>query len=248
MLASFIDLPQPLPGSVAAHWAAATQRPAYARAQAAQHAAALAQGVSPRPSPLGFELRVQPRYPAYVKSPVPPRLPRDRLLDAARAFYGGVLGCREGRSTDTWVDFDFFGHQISLHLGELFKTTDTGQVGEHLVPMPHLGLILQQADWQAMADRLRAAGTAFVIEPQLRWPPPWASSGRCSSATRSAIRSRSRASKIWPRSTPEPCGSVARDRRPHPQLDAASRRSPLPQVQVAGRGRTMAAASPVAGS
>ena len=57
-------------------------------------------------------------------------------LDAARRFYGGVLGCREGRSTDTWVDFDFFGHQISLHLGEPFQTAATGHVGEHLVPMP----------------------------------------------------------------------------------------------------------------
>lgn len=90
-------------------------------------------------------------------------------LDVARAFYGGVLGCREGRSTDTWVDFDFFGHQISLHRGAPFATTDTGRVGEHLVPMPHLGLVLQTADWQALAQRLRDAGTAFVIEPHLRF-------------------------------------------------------------------------------
>jgi extradiol dioxygenase family protein len=90
-------------------------------------------------------------------------------LGAARAFYGGVLGCREGRSTDTWVDFDFFGHQISLHRGAPFATTDTGHVGEHVVPMPHLGLVLQTADWQALAQRLRDAGTAFVIEPHLRF-------------------------------------------------------------------------------
>ena len=93
-------------------------------------------------------------------------------LDAARRFYGSVLGCREGRSTETWVDFDFFGHQISLHLGEPFKTTDTGRVGGTLVPMPHLGLVLQRADWQLLADRLRAAGTDFVLEPQLRWHDP----------------------------------------------------------------------------
>lgn len=92
-----------------------------------------------------------------------------RDLDAARAFYGGVLGCSEGRSTVTWVDFDFFGHQISLHLGEPFATTDTGHVGEHLVPMPHLGLVLQADDWHALAARLRNAGTAFVIEPHLRF-------------------------------------------------------------------------------
>ncbi len=90
-------------------------------------------------------------------------------LAAARAFYGGVLGCAEGRSTATWVDFDFFGHQISLHLGAPFATTDSGRVGEHLVPMPHLGLVLQADDWHALAQRLRQAGTAFVIEPQLRF-------------------------------------------------------------------------------
>ena len=90
-------------------------------------------------------------------------------LDTARRFYGDVLGCREGRSTDTWVDFDFFGHQISLHLGEPFKTTRTGRVGEHLVPMPHFGLVLQRADWQALAERLQAQGQAFVIEPHLRF-------------------------------------------------------------------------------
>ena len=90
-------------------------------------------------------------------------------LSEASRFYGDVLGCHEGRSTETWVDFDFFGHQISLHLGEPLKTAPTGRVGEHLVPMPHFGLILQRADWQAMADRLTAAGVAFVIQPHLRF-------------------------------------------------------------------------------
>ena len=90
-------------------------------------------------------------------------------LDAARRFYGGVLGCTEGRSTNTWVDFDFFGHQISLHLGTPFATADTGHVGDKLVPMPHFGLILEQPAWQAMADRLTAAGTHFVLPPQLRF-------------------------------------------------------------------------------
>lgn len=90
-------------------------------------------------------------------------------LDAARRFYGGVLGCREGRSTDTWVDFDFFGHQISLHLGEPFQTAATGHVGEHLVPMPHFGLVLTLPDWRAMAERLQAAGTEFVLPPHLRF-------------------------------------------------------------------------------
>ena len=90
-------------------------------------------------------------------------------LDAARAFYGGVLGCAEGRSTDTWVDFDFFGHQISLHLGQPFATTRTGKVGDHMVMMPHLGVVLPLADWQALAARLEAAGVAFDIPPVVRF-------------------------------------------------------------------------------
>ena len=90
-------------------------------------------------------------------------------LDEARAFYGALLGCPEGRSTETWVDFDFFGHQISLHLGEPFKTTDTGKVGDHMVPMPHLGVVLGMDDWQALADKLTAAGIAFVLPPSVRF-------------------------------------------------------------------------------
>ena len=91
-------------------------------------------------------------------------------LDEARRFYGDVLGCREGRSAPSWVDFDFFGHQISLHLGQPFKTERTGKVGDVLVPMPHFGLVLELPDWQAMAERLRAASTPFVLEPQVRYP------------------------------------------------------------------------------
>ena len=91
-------------------------------------------------------------------------------LEEARRFYGGVLGCTEGRSTDTWVDFDFFGHQISLHRGKPFATSLTGRVGDKLVPMPHFGLVLELPQWQALAERLRAAGTRFVIEPHLRYP------------------------------------------------------------------------------
>ena len=90
-------------------------------------------------------------------------------LDTARAFYGGVLGAAEGRSTETWVDFDFFGHQLSLHLGAPFATTNTGKVGDHMVPMPHLGVVLPLSDWRALADRLKAAGTDFVLEPSVRF-------------------------------------------------------------------------------
>ncbi len=92
-----------------------------------------------------------------------------RDLDAARAFYGGVMGCREGRSTATWVDFDFFGHQISLHLGQPFATTNTGRVGDHWVPMPHLGLVLALPEWQALAQRMQQAQVDFVMAPQLRF-------------------------------------------------------------------------------
>ena len=92
-----------------------------------------------------------------------------RDLDESRAFYGALLGCEEGRSTDTWVDFDFFGHQISLHLGEPFPVTNTGKVGEHWVPMPHLGLVMNMADWRALADCLVHANIDFVIPPSLRF-------------------------------------------------------------------------------
>lgn len=92
-----------------------------------------------------------------------------RDLDAARRFYAGLLGCREGRSTATWVDFDFFGHQISVHLGEPFTTTNTGRVGNHMVPMPHLGVVLELPDWQALAERLTAAQVEFVMPPQVRF-------------------------------------------------------------------------------
>lgn len=90
-------------------------------------------------------------------------------LDAARGFYGGVLGCAEGRSTETWVDFDFFGHQLSLHLGQPFANAPTGRVGDHMVPMPHFGVVLHLPDWQALAARLTAAGTAFELAPSVRF-------------------------------------------------------------------------------
>ncbi|KZM52051.1 VOC family protein [Labrenzia sp. OB1] len=90
-------------------------------------------------------------------------------LDEARAFYGDLLGCREGRSTDTWVDFNFFGHQLSLHLGKPFETTNTGKVGDHMVPMPHLGVVLAMPEWRTLADRLTASKLAFIIAPTIRF-------------------------------------------------------------------------------
>ena len=92
-----------------------------------------------------------------------------RDLDVARHYYGNVLGCVEGRSTDTWVDFDFFGHQLSLHLGEPFATTDTGYVDGVAVPMPHLGAVLPLSAWRALVERLEAAASDYVIAPSLRY-------------------------------------------------------------------------------
>ncbi|MEM7242935.1 MAG: VOC family protein [Pseudomonadota bacterium] len=92
-----------------------------------------------------------------------------RDLDAARQFYGETLGCTEGRSTETWVDFDFFGHQISLHLGEPFVTANTGKVGDHMVLMPHLGVVLPLEEWIALAERLDKSDLDFEIPPVIRF-------------------------------------------------------------------------------
>lgn len=91
-------------------------------------------------------------------------------LAAARAFYGDLLGCREGRSSDHWVDFDLYGHQIVAHL-------DTGMtprpihnaVDGHNVPVPHFGVVLTMPQWEDLAARLKAAGVRFGIEPHIRF-------------------------------------------------------------------------------
>ena len=90
-------------------------------------------------------------------------------LDDARIFYRDVLGCTEGRCSATWVDFDFFGNQLSLHLGTPFATTRTGSVGEHQVLMPHLGVVLPLEEWMALAERLSRLGTCFEIPPVIRF-------------------------------------------------------------------------------
>ncbi|KKJ77813.1 dioxygenase [Kiloniella litopenaei] len=92
-----------------------------------------------------------------------------RDLAEARSFYGDVLGCEEGRSSDSWVDYNFFGHEISLHLGTPFDVQATGKVGEHMVPMPHLGVILEYDDWVAVAERLKQAKIEFLLEPMVRF-------------------------------------------------------------------------------
>lgn len=91
-------------------------------------------------------------------------------LARARAFYGGLLGCPEGRSSDSWIDFDFYGHQIVAHLApEEAGYRQTSAVDGHGVPVRHFGAILTIPEWQALADRLRAAGVTFVIEPYIRF-------------------------------------------------------------------------------
>lgn len=92
-------------------------------------------------------------------------------LGAARAFYGDLLGCPEGRSADHWVDFDLFGHQFVAHLdanhpGPAGLTND---VDGDAVPVPHFGVLLTPAAWAELAERLTAAGTSFVIEPHTRF-------------------------------------------------------------------------------
>ena len=91
-------------------------------------------------------------------------------LGAARAFYGGLLGCPEGRSSEDWIDFDFFGHQIVAHLDPGMKPKrHSNPVDGHDVPVPHFGAVLDLAQWEAMAERLKAAGADFVIEPTIRF-------------------------------------------------------------------------------
>ncbi len=88
----------------------------------------------------------------------------------ARRFYGGLLGCPEGRSAPTWVDFDFHGHQIVAHLApDECRPAPTGEVDGDAVPVRHFGAVLAMADWQALADRLGAAGTRFIIAPHVRF-------------------------------------------------------------------------------
>lgn len=90
-------------------------------------------------------------------------------LAAARRFYGEVLGCAEGRSDDHWVDFDLYGHQIVAHLSPAAGERIVNPVDGDDVPVPHFGLLLEPAEWRTLADRLRAAGVEFVIEPHTRF-------------------------------------------------------------------------------
>ena len=90
-------------------------------------------------------------------------------LAQARAFYGGVLGCPEGRSAEAWVDFDLYGHQIVAHLAPPQEPTPTNPVDGEAVPVRHFGVVLDWDAWHALADRLRGAGADFLIEPGVRF-------------------------------------------------------------------------------
>ena len=95
-------------------------------------------------------------------------------LDASRLFYGGLLGCQEGRCSDGWVDFNLYGHQLVCHLD---SSADAGWHGRHRtspvdgedVPVPHFGVVLSMPDWQHLAKRLRRRQTQFVIDPRIRF-------------------------------------------------------------------------------
>ena len=93
-----------------------------------------------------------------------------RDIAEARSFYGGLLGCAEGRSSEAWVDFNFYGHQLVAHLSPAeCGLAATGEVDGDAVPVRHFGAILGFNVWQALADTLRAAGTRFIIEPHVRF-------------------------------------------------------------------------------
>ena len=93
-------------------------------------------------------------------------------LDETRTFYREIIGCKEGRSDTQWVDLDFYGHQLVLHMDEnrTKPSVDTSnEVDGHSVPIPHFGVVLKWDDWHQLADRLKATGIKFGIEPYIRF-------------------------------------------------------------------------------
>jgi len=95
--------------------------------------------------------------------------PVDDLV-AARRFYGEMLGCPEGRSSDEWIDFNLFGHQIVAHRKQgMPRAAHHNTVDGHAVPVPHFGVVLTMAEWERLAERLKTAGVEFVIEPYIRF-------------------------------------------------------------------------------
>lgn len=91
-------------------------------------------------------------------------------LDKARQFYGQVLECEEGRSTDHWIDFNFFGHQFVTHLSNDFKLNATkNEVDQHHVPVPHFGIIMEWNQWHSFSEMLKRKNIDFIIEPTIRF-------------------------------------------------------------------------------
>lgn len=91
-------------------------------------------------------------------------------LDETRSFYREVLGCSEGRSSDLWVDFNFFGHQLVIHKAHVEKSIlDSNPVDGHDVPIPHFGIVLSWDDWEELAGRLKKSKMDFIIEPGTRF-------------------------------------------------------------------------------
>ena len=91
-------------------------------------------------------------------------------LDAAREFYAGVLGCEEGRSSESWIDFNLYGHQIVTHLSPgAAGVKSTNHVDADHVPVPHFGIVLPMSEWKDLSEKLKAKGVEFVIEPKVRF-------------------------------------------------------------------------------
>jgi uncharacterized protein len=103
------------------------------------------------------------QHPFHLAFPV-------RSLAEARRFYGGLLGCPEGRSSDEWVDFDLYGHQVVAHLapGQCTEVSRNAVDGDH-VPVRHFGVVLPMQEWERLAQKLKGVGTKFVIEPHVRF-------------------------------------------------------------------------------
>ena len=93
-----------------------------------------------------------------------------RDLESSRKFYGDLLGCQEGRSTESWVDFDFFGNQLSLHIGQTIKELESDSKVDNVeVPLPHFGCVLDWDLFHNLAEKLKLAGIVFIIEPTIRF-------------------------------------------------------------------------------
>ena len=92
-----------------------------------------------------------------------------QCLSEARSFFCGVLGCTEGRSADRWVDFDFFGHQLSAHLVDDLDAAATNSVDGDSVPVRHFGMIMKMGEWETLRDALITRGAQFIIEPKIRF-------------------------------------------------------------------------------